>query len=110
MHELQGAIERREQIRVQREDLVAPNVHGFPFGFEGDWLLLQELDNFQLDGYTLLRLRDITTFAMASVSDFPNVSCGVREYSHPFSHHRFACWRRQIEVPSTASAVRLGLS
>jgi hypothetical protein len=58
--QVRAAIERHQQVRLAREGIAARNVHCFPFQMAGELLLVQEVDDFALDGYAVLRLRDVT--------------------------------------------------
>ena len=60
LHEIQSAISRRAQVRLDRDEISARHVHGFPLRLESDLLLVHEVNDFRLDGYVVLRLRDIT--------------------------------------------------
>lgn len=58
--QIHAAIARRQQVRLTRPGIAARNVHCFPLHLEGELFLVQEVNDLELDGYSVLRLRDVT--------------------------------------------------
>lgn len=57
---LQNAIEKNQKVQVTREGLTHERWNGFPLVLSDDFMLGRTLDDFFLDGFAVLALKDIT--------------------------------------------------
>lgn len=69
-YELERARAAGELVRIEREAIQAEAVTGFPLVVGADLLLLQRLDDFDLAGYALLRVADVTDVVTSEVERF----------------------------------------
>ncbi len=57
---LHRAVERNEKVVIEREAMAHEHWNGFPLVVGDDFVLVRTLHDFTLDGFAVLRLRDIT--------------------------------------------------
>ncbi|HEU4697630.1 MAG TPA: hypothetical protein VFS40_00465 [Gemmatimonadales bacterium] len=68
--EIERALATHELVRVEREEIDAEPVTGFVLDHGPELLLLHRLDDFDLAGYALLRLEDLTAVQADDVEEF----------------------------------------
>lgn len=57
---LHGAVERGEKVQITRAGMAHEVWNGFPLVVSDDYVLVRTLHEFALDGYAVMRLRDVT--------------------------------------------------
>src|SRR5215216_1943708 len=68
--QLGRAIAMRQQVRLAREAIGAANVHGFPLEVSDQLVLLAQVEDWRLDGYTLVRLGDVSEVRSGELERF----------------------------------------
>ena len=53
--------ESRSLVSITREDIDSATLQGFVVDYDSDWIALQYIHDFYLDGYLLLRRKDLTS-------------------------------------------------
>lgn len=56
---LRSALKRRESVKISRREHEDVGVYGFPLAVSAQLVLLREVRDFDVDGFTVLRLADI---------------------------------------------------
>jgi hypothetical protein len=56
---LRRATQRKEAVRIARHGAAAPHVYGFPLAVGRSHVLVRDVDDFDVDGFTVLPLRDV---------------------------------------------------
>jgi len=56
---LQRAIDHGDNVQLERASAENPTWNGFPLALDGDLLLVRTLDDFFLDGFAVMRVRDL---------------------------------------------------
>lgn len=67
---LQKSFADRALISLRREEIESHALHGFVLGYSEDLVLLQRVYDFYLDGWMLLRRRDITSLKAGETDRF----------------------------------------
>lgn len=67
---LHRAVERGEKVQLEREGLENEHWNGFPLVANDDFVLMRSLHDFALDGFAVLRVRDITGVRSADTERF----------------------------------------
>ena len=62
---LQGAIDRGENVQVLRRAGAHPTWNGFPLALGDELVLMRSLHEFAVNGFAVMRLRDITAVLAA---------------------------------------------
>lgn len=57
---IQRAIDRGESVRLARAGLARSSWYGFPLALDDELVLLRSLHDFAVNGFAVLRLRDVT--------------------------------------------------
>ncbi len=67
---LHRAVERGEKVQIERLGLENEHWNGFPLVANDDFVLMRSLHDFTLDGFAVLRVRDITAVRSADTERF----------------------------------------
>lgn len=67
---LQRATDRGDNVQLARAFAGSPTWNGFPLALDGDLLLLRTLHDFDLDGFAVMRARDVTEVRNGSAERF----------------------------------------
>ncbi len=67
---LHRAVERGEKVQIERGGLENEYWNGFPLVVSDDFVLMRTLHDFALDGFAVLRLRDVTAVRSSDTERF----------------------------------------
>ncbi len=67
---LERAIDRGDNVQLARGFAGNPTWNGFPLALDGDLLLVRTLHDFDLDGFAVMRVRDLTEVRNGSAERF----------------------------------------
>lgn len=57
--DLQLALDHRQQVRLERPGMDTEHLHGIPLALGDELVLLRVVDDFRLDGYSVVRIGDV---------------------------------------------------